>query len=377
MTASGKIRVIHLLTDRNTGGAGRHLFYLLSCLNGDIFDASVVLPEGADTKKLFSSAGIRTEEIPGFDRSFAPRCRKELTALFRKERPDIVHTHSSFTGRIAAKRAGVPVTVMTKHCSDMPPEYTRDLLGRTLCRAHFRKYLTAAISTDRSATEALLACGMPEKMITLIENGALPLRDHTEAEKKAVRERLGIPGGSVVCGCFGRLEPVKAHRDLLAAAALLRRQATNLYYLIVGTGSQEEELKQLAVRYGVSDRVIFCGFAEDISLFMSICDYNINTSTGTETTSLALTEGMSLGVVPVASDTGGNRRMVENCGVCFPPGDPPALADVMLSLLRDPEGTAYFSRKAKEEFAEHRTAERMARETEKLYLSLLNPVRPG
>ncbi|MBO4792577.1 MAG: glycosyltransferase [Clostridia bacterium] len=371
MCPSEKIRIIHLLTDEGVGGAGKHLFYLLSCLDRDIFDASVILPEGAKMSGYFRSAGIRVTEIPGFTSSRAPRCGKTLTRIFKEEKPSIVHTHSSYTGRIAAKRAGVPVTVMTKHCSDMPPEYTRDLLGRTLCRAHFRKYLTAAISTDRSATDALLACGMPRGMITLIENGALPLPEHTAEEKASLLKELDIPEGSAVCGAFSRLEPVKAHADLLAAAALLRRQATNLYFLIAGTGSLEEELKALAGRYGVSDRVRFCGFAQDIAVLMSVCDYNINMSVGTETTNLALTEGMSLGVVPIASDIGGNRELVSNCGICFAPGDPPALASAILSILRDPPGKEFFSRKAKEEFFSRRTAQMMAAKTSELYLRLL------
>jgi len=373
MKPDGRIGVIHLLTDRNTGGAGKHLLYLLSASDRERFDYTVVLPDGAETAPEFEKLGVRVITLPGFFKSRAPGCYKALKKLFEEEKPNVVHTHSSLTARRAAKAAGVPLIVMTKHCSDMPPEYTRDLLGRTICRAHFKKTLDHAIATDESAAAALTACGMPEGMITVIENGALPLQDHTEDEKAALREKLDIPEGAIIAGCFSRLEPVKAIHDVLAAAALLKKQAGNLYFIIVGKGSLEEQLKQTAHDYGIEDRVRFCGFAGDISLYMSLCTFNLNTSTGTETTNLALTEGMNLGVIPVVTDTGGNRRLVErgDCGEVIPPDDPPALAAALLKLMRDPEQIVYYRKKALSFYECSRTAERMAEETEQLYLRLL------
>lgn len=377
MNPAGRIKVFHLLTDKNIGGAGKHILYLLSAADRERFDYTAVLPEGAKMSEKLRAAGIRVTELPGFDKSFCPSCKGALKKLFMSEKPDIVHTHSALTAVRAAAAARVPVRIMTKHCSDLPPEYTRDLLGRTLCRAHFRRNLSAAIATDHSSADALKACGMPADMITVIENGAIPPKEHTEAEKRAFRSGLGIPEDAVIAGNFARLEPVKAQSDILAAAALLTKQAGNLYFIIAGTGSLEAELREKIAKFGLTDRVKLTGYMDDISLCMSVCTFNINTSVGTETTNLALTEGMSLGLVPIVTDVGGNRRLVENggCGYVIPCDDPPALAAALLGLMRDPPEIAFLSEKAVSFFRESRTAERMARETEELYLGLLGKLR--
>ncbi|MCQ2353901.1 MAG: glycosyltransferase [Clostridia bacterium] len=372
--AGRRIKVTHILTDSNVGGAGNYLYYLLGASDREKFDFSVILPAGAKITEKIESLGIpvRHVECPCFaDRSYAPRAEKELRRLINGENPDVVHTHASLTGRIAAAKSGVTVKIMTKHCSDMPPEYQTFFPIKQIARRQFRRTVDGAVATDEQARDALVACGMPREMITVIRNGAAPLCQIGEEEKDALRKSLGIPCGTFVVGSFSRLEPVKAHEILLRAAAVCMRFVSNIYFLIVGDGSRREELEALAVRYGISENVRFCGFVSDIAPYMSLCTVNVNTSVGTETSNLAISEGLSLGVIPVVSDFGGNPRSAAGCGLVYKDNDPALLADAVLSLCRDPEQVRFLSEAAKREFHSHRTADRMARETEKVYLNLL------
>lgn len=372
---SPRIKVTHILSDTNVGGAGKYLYYLLGAADRERFEFSVILPVGAKMGEKIESLGIpvRYVRCPDFaDRSYAPRAFRELCCILREEEPHIVHTHASLTGRYAATKLGIPVRIMTKHCADMPPKYRTRFPAKQINRRQFIRNLTHAIATDDQARDALVALGMPCGMITVIRNGAEPLRQVSREEQDDLRERLRIPPDAFIVGSFARLEPVKAHEILLQAAAVCTNSASNVYFLIVGDGSRREELEQLAESYGVAEYVRFCGFADDIAPYMSICRVNANTSIGTETSNLAISEGLSLGVIPVVSDFGGNPRSAEGCGLVYADNDPDRLAEDILSLYRDSDQRGVLSDAAKREFFAHRTSEKMARHTEQVYFDCMN-----
>ena len=143
------------------------------------------------------------------------------------------------------------------------------------------------------------------------------------------------------------------------------------YFLIVGEGSKLEDIRDSVEHKDLGDRVKICGFVSDIAPLMNICDVNVNCSVGTETSNLALIEGMSLGAVPVVSDLEGNKRIADGCGIVCTRGDRDAFADAIEALYNDREGLRSLSTAAKEKYLSKYTSERMAREVEEYYLSLL------
>ena len=364
-------KVFHILTDPNVGGAGRQLTYMMGCADRERFEYTVVVPEGSRMAERFAAAGVRTLEIPEMDRSFSPPAAPRLFRLLKVESPDIVHTHSSFTGRVAALKAGIPVRIMTKHSSDPPPRAASSFPGKLFCGLHWRRTLTAAIATDDASAGSLAACGVPESYINIIYNGAPEPRIPAEAEKKALRNSIGLPEDAIACGTFSRLEPEKDIVTLLRAAALCLRRAPNVRFLVCGDGSKEAELRELCSRYGLNGKVIFCGFVSDPAAYMSLCRIIISPSRSVETTSLSVIEGMSMGLVPVVTDVGGSPLLAEGCGVCVPTCDPPALADAVLSVLRDSAKAKIMSEAAVRRYSERFTARRMAEMTEKIYLRAL------
>ncbi len=365
------LRVVHILTDSNVGGAGRQLLYLTSGSGRGRFEYTVMLPEGSALVPRFAAQGIAAVQIPGMNASRCPAAMRTLTREIKRISPDIVHTHSSYTGRMAALKAGVPVRIMTKHSSDMPPRLMSSFPVRLFCSAHWKRTLSAAIATDDASARSLIACGMPEKYINIIYNGAPAPRAVSDAEKKALRVSLGIPDDCVVCGTFSRLEAEKGIVTLLRAASLVLRQLPNVRFIICGSGSRETELKELCSRYGLDGKVLFCGFAGDPAPYMSLCRLLISPSDSVETSSLSVIEGMSMGLVPVVTDVGGSSTLAEGCGLCVPPVDPPALAEAVVSLLRDSARTDILSEEASRRYAEHFTAERMREMTEILYARTL------
>ena len=373
MPSSAKIKVTHILTDSNIGGAGRLLRYFLEKADREHFEYSVILPEDAALIPEIEALGIPVITAYGIaDRSSAPEFQGFLTEKIKKLAPDILHTHSSRTGRFAGVEAKVPRIILTKHCSDMPSPKLMKFPFKQMLAKEWKKTLHGAIATDDSAADSIAAEALPREKIKVIYNGAPALREISEAEKTALRAELAIPDDAFVVGIFARIETVKDHFAFIdAAQQCIERGLDKAYFLIVGDGSQFETVKNAVEEDALNDRIKLCGFVNDISPLMNLCRVNVNCSVGTETSNLALLEGMSLGVVPVVSDLAGNKRIAEGCGIVCTRGDRDAFADAIEELYRDKEKLQTLSAAANEKYLAKYTSERMAREVEEYYISLL------
>lgn len=124
---------------------------------------------------------------------------------------------------------------------------------------------------------------------------------------------------------------------------------------------------------GLQDHVIFTGFVSDMALVYHLMRINVNCSGGTETSCLAISEGMSVGLPTVASDYGGNVAMIGkgDAGFLFSVGDAFALARVILRIVDDPALEERMRRRARERYLSHFTAEKMTEEVTRVYQKLL------
>ena len=103
------IKVLQIITDSNIGGAGRLLINYLHNFDKTKFDMAVVLPRGADLKPLVEAEGFAVIETEhGRDKSFEMGAVSELCRIFKEFKPDLVHCHSSLSGKIAAYLCRVP-----------------------------------------------------------------------------------------------------------------------------------------------------------------------------------------------------------------------------------------------------------------------------
>lgn len=373
MQSSAKIKVTHILTDSNIGGAGRLLRYQLEKADRERFEYSVILPEDAALIPEIEALGIPVVTVYGIaDRSTAPEMKGILTEKIKSLAPDILHTHSSRTGRFAGVAAGVPKIILSKHCSDMPPAQLMKFPYKQMLVREWKKTLHGAIATDDSAADSIAAEALSRDKITVIYNGAPALPVLSDAEKSALKAELGIPEKAFVVGIFARIEPVKDHDKFLdVATECIERGLDGVYFLIVGDGSKRDYVEDYIEESEYGDRIKVTGFVPDIAPLMNICDVNVNCSVGTETSNLALIEGMSLGVVPVVSDLPGNERIAEGCGIVCDRNDYEEFADAIESLYRDREKLCALSNAAKEKYLAKYTSERYAREVEEYYLQLM------
>ncbi len=369
-----KIKVMHILTDTNIGGAGTLLYNTMRCGDAARFDYVVVLPEGSRLIERFEPLSCRVVTVNcGQDRSWEMGALKEYIRVIRRERPDILHTHAALTARIAGRGCRVPVCIQTRHCVFPLSAWQKNGLFRLAFRMGSRLLSDRVIAVAEAAKENLLQLGMDERQIEVIINGVLPVRLCEQKEVEALRQRWGLTASHFIVGMPARLEPYKGQETVIRAAALCREAAPELRFLLIGDGSQIQAYRALADELGVSDRVIFTGFVSDMAPFYALMDLNVNASFGTETSSLSLSEGMSVGVPAVASDYGGNPRMIEEGvnGFLFQPHDAGELADLLLRLRNDRSLLGELSEGARRLYHERFTADAMVRQLEGVYLRMM------
>lgn len=279
------------------------------------------------------------------------RSIRELYKLIRRERFDVVHVHTpvaALIGRIAAKLAGVPLTLYTAHGfyfhDEMPAaQRTRHVL---LERA-FGK-LTDHLFTQsmEDAETAVIEGIMPRGQVTVISNG-VPIQDFQtvpEAAVEAWRTKLGIPADAVVIGIVGRIVEEKGFGEYFRAARDLATKFPNVAFLVVGGKFQGDrdtfldEVERLVKDPVLEPRVFFSGYSEEIPALMNLMDVFALPSYR-EGMPRSIIEAMAAGKPVVATDIRGCREEVVEgeTGYLVPTKAWGALAERLGRLLADPE----------------------------------------
>lgn len=367
------IKILNIMTDATLGGAGRVLLQTLRCLDRTRFEMVVAAPAGSALVPLVQELGYRVIETQkGHDRSWERGAVKEYKAIIRAEKPDIVHTHSSFAGKVAAYLTGVKGRIYTRHCVfDMPKKYT-SFPGKQLSGFINNTLSTAIVAVAHAAKENLVDTGIDPKKITVIINGVEPLPLLSATEKAELRRSLGFGEEDFICLLSARMEVYKGHSYLLETARIVQRQLKGkrtVRFIMMGDGSCKQELQQKAKELGIEDIVRFTGFVMDVAPYCNICDLNLNCSFGTEASSIALAEGMSLGKPSVVTDFGGNPYMITHGvnGLIVPQKNPGAMARAIIKLAEEPELYNQLSAGALAEYQTKFNATAMTAQLEALY----------
>lgn len=368
------IRILNIISDTNIGGAGRVILNYLRYADRNKFETLVAIPRGSLLKPLLEEAEVTVYEVDGMaDCSYASQDVKALQALIRRVKPDLVHTHGALSGRIAAKRCHVPV-VYSRHSAFPVPAKLKYPPGRWVNKLLNEHYADHIIAVSPATRDNLTEGGISPKKITVVMNGVAPVSPIPDGEKAALRRSLGLEPDVFTFGILARIEDYKGHLYLVYAAKLLKdRGYSNFRILVAGTGAFEEEVTRAVTEMGVEDVVQMLGFRSDAAALLNILDVQLNASYGTEATSMALLEGMSLGLPTIASDYGGNPFVITSGqnGLLFPSKDSAALADAMAELMDHPEEVAIMREKALETYQSRFTGEVFARNTEQIYENVL------
>jgi len=267
-----------------------------------------------------------------------------LARTLRRDRPDIVHTHSGkagILGRLAAKRAGIPVIIHHIH----GPSFGR-FQGR-FANAIFltaeriaAKATTHFVCSANAMSRLYLAAGIGRiEMYTRVLSG-FHIEPFLEAHNDpALRTRLGLAADAFVIGKIGRLAPLKGHADLFRAFQALLPELPQARVLLVGDGSLRNELEGQATKLGIRDKIVFVGLVlpSEVARFVGVMDCLVHLS-HREALSRALPQALAAGRPVVAYDFDGADEVCIHgeTGFLVRTGDVPSVTRHLLELARDP-----------------------------------------
>lgn len=391
-------KVIHVITRLDYGGSAQNTMRTVLGHDREQFEPLVVAGTtgqwDAQGGRLATEAQCRELEKEGIRWVLLPNLVREvhilkdcpalweLVTILRRERPEIVHTHTSkagVLGRLAAWIANVPVVVHTPH--------GHVFYGHFGC---FRSWIFTVV-------ERLLA-PLTTRMIALTESerdehlqrkigrashfavvpSGIDLDRFRRARAKASPEPRGFSRqpGSMVIGSVGWLTPVKGHRDLVEAVALLLPEFPHLHVLLVGSGDLQEELTALGQGLGLGKQLHFLGHREDVEACLAVMDIFVLPSLN-EGMGRALIEAMAAGLPVVATGVGGVPAIVQDQvnGLLVPPQEPVALANAIRSLLAQPERRRQLGEAAQRSIGERFSVQGMVKSIESLYQESLGEVR--
>jgi sugar transferase (PEP-CTERM/EpsH1 system associated) len=364
---------MHVLTTLRMGGTELGVVRLSNGLPSTAVTTSICSSWPADDLKHALAPGVRLFE---FDRRHGqdPVFVLRLAALMRRQRPDIVHTHSWGTlleGVVAARLAGVRTVVHGEHGT----METRPLNLMLQRRVWQRVTRVLSVSSRLAATMAERV-GYPLERILVIRNGIDTERFHPSL-RQAARGRLGLSDADIVISTAGRLVPVKDQATLLRALALVRDRGADVRALIAGDGPLREELTALCSQLGLDERVRFLGARKDVEHVFAASDVFVLSSTS-EGLSNTILEAMASGAAVVATRVGGADELVEQdvTGLLVPASAPEAMADALVKLIRDSRTRSAMGAAGRHRASEQFSLARMVAAYESLYRELAGS-RPG
>lgn len=370
-----KLRVCHVITQLELGGAQRNTLYTVSHLDRERFDPSLICGRGGLLDTEATAGQWTTIFLRSLVRPIHPF--KDISAVislyqaFRRQKPHIVHTHSSkagILGRIAAYLAGVPVILHTFHGFGFTPAQNQRIRNLYVRLEKFCARLSthlAFVSQDnqREAEELGIVGKIP---YTLIRSGIT-----MNSERMPIAFPEGIPYDAWVVASVGNFKPQKNPTDLLDVAAHVIEKDPNVHFLLIGDGELREACQAEAIERKLSHHVHFLGWRQDARRLVAESKAFLLTSLW-EGLPRALVEAFAEMKPAVAYAVNGVNDILINqeTGFAITPGDTAAVADRLLWLKNNPLEAHRMGVNGRRRVELEFDIDRMVRDQESLYEKL-------
>ena len=306
-----------------------------------------------------------------------PRAVLRIVNLIRRERVDLVHTNTlhNLYGFAAAALTRRPHLWHVREIVMQSPLFRS---VETFLAKHFSDRLI--VTSEAVAEMFAMRRGLPAHLRRI--PNSIDLREfHPRNDGGGVRAELGIPAEAPLLGLVCRLDHWKGVDTFIRAAALCAEECPGAHFVVVGgpvEGREEYagEMRQLASDLGLEGRLHFTGWrysAGDMPQVHAALDVLVLASSWPEPFGLVLLEGMATGKPVVATNHGGPREICADgeTGLLVPPRDPRAMADALLTLLRDPARASAMGQAGRRRAENLFDRERCIRQLEQLYEEVL------
>jgi glycosyltransferase involved in cell wall biosynthesis len=380
------LKVLHLITKSNWGGAQRCVFDLATGARNAGLEVVVALGGNGALAEKLRAEGVKVVSLPSMGRDIRAAAdlaaARDIWRLIGEERPDILHLHSSKAGGLGAligRIRNVPAIIFSAHgwaFNEPRPEWQRSVIRAlhlaTTLLAH--KTVAVASAIPRQLGFASLTRGRFE----IIRNGVdapdlltrEAAREIVAGLSPAVEKAIAAANGGTLFTALAELHRIKGLDTLAEAAADLRRRRPEIKFgvVILGEGEARESLQSAIDSQGLGEVVALAGFAPDAPRLLSAFDAFVMPSRS-EAMPLALLEAGAAGLACIATRVGGIPEVIEDpsLGILVSPERPRELAEALRRVAEDPEGAKRMGATLRDRVRLSFSKDRMSTETIDLY----------
>lgn len=375
-----KTRLLYIITKLELGGAQKQLLTLINNLDKGKFD--IFLFTARQGLLLEDALGIKALKVIKsrfLERPINPLkdflAFIEIYLFIKKNRIQIVHTHSSkagIIGRFAAELAKVKIILHTVHGWSFN-DYQSKLKRRfyiwleQLC-ANFTDRMIVVSNYDRE--KGLQNYIGEQDKYRLIRYGI----DYTEfgIKDNSIRKELGIANGDLLVGMVACFKPQKSPQDFIKLAFLVNKDLSNIKFILTGDGELRRKIERLTRKLNLQKQVFLLGWRRDIPRILSALDVCVLTSLW-EGLPIAVLEAMAASLAVVVSDTGGISEIISDgeTGFLVPPADLEKFSQKLILLLRDKTLRLRMGKMAKESLDYNFRIPNMVIHTQDIYNDLI------
>lgn len=306
-----KFRILRLITWLPTGGIERKISAVLPRLDRSLFEVHLCcIRERGPLAEDLERAGIPVHLIP-FRSRMDPFALRRLHRLVRRLNIDLVHAHMY--------RSNVPATLLKLYDENLMVlgHYHNVDTWESRRQLWFDRYLARRRDMNVAVSEAVRQdvigrLGLEEDRVRTLHNGVDLEEFHPlpEEERRLLRASLGFGGEEKLVVSVARLVRAKNQELILRSIAELVASTPEARFLFVGSGPDEERLRELAGHLQVEEYVRFLGRRDDVPAVLAACDVSVLPSLR-EGFSNAVLESLACGLPVVASDVGGNNEVID------------------------------------------------------------------
>ena len=369
MNSRRRPRIVFVHSILFFGSTERYLQDLVERIDAEELEVWLVAPDHPALAPLLELDPLRGRVVhvrtPG--RPF------EYRRVLRRLRPDLVHSIDvDPPALLGARLAGTRHLVVTYHTPEHRPRDNRR--GRLLRRLAWATRPQVIFTSEPDRGTGIALDHIAPARTHVIPFG-IDFERFSPATPDRLRSELGLAPEARVVGTVGLLRPQKAHDDLIRAAAEVVRHEPELTFVVVGEGELREQLERQVREQGLDGRFLLLGQRDDVPGLVAGFDVFV-LSSRFEGMCLAVAEAMAMAKPVVATAVGGVRQSVISgeSGLLVPPGDPHALAEGILRVLRNTAEARSLAAAGRERALALYGLDRMVDETTALYRRLLASV---
>lgn len=374
-----KIKVCIIVTKLELGGAQKVAIDLCQKLDKTKFETFMICGLGGILDDE-TSHKIKVYFVKDLIRELNPikdiKAFIEIYKILKKEKPDVVHTHSSkagILGRFTAFVSGIKNIIHTIH--GFPFNDTQSFFKKNLyiyLEKICAKISKILIPVSTENIKKGLAHNIGKQTQYRYIRLGIDIESFKNFRNTSLKRELNLKDTDIIVTTIGPFKPQKNLTDFINVANIIAKQNNKYKFIITGDGAEREKLENLIEKYNIKNNIYILGWRRDIANILNSSDFFVMTSLW-EGLPISTIEAMSCGLVPIVNDVDGQREIIKDNenGFLIKPYDVKATADKILFLADTPVVKNEMSMKAKQTIDETFSINYMIKQHENIYLELV------